>query len=261
MLRQPIMNTNLTISYLINLLNDHTSIKIDKKKYLIDSYPTVKFNFGLTYEHLLTSLLYGCKNIQEEITNQSLEISINSEKIRYYKNEICKFIKNSTIDLGKQKKYISYINSINHLNTPTNESILVLTYYFGINLIIYNSESQIIKCYYYEDRLDKDQPFVLIKETKDINSPNFYYEIVFSQNKYIFDINHPIIIEILNSDIFIVGLEPNKKLEYQEILKEIKLTPIEEKKPIKLKLLSRKIIKLIEEFNTLNFDLNINNIK
>ena len=31
---------------------------------------------------------------------------------------------------------------------------------------------------------------VLIKETKDINSPNFYYELIFSQNKYIFDINH-----------------------------------------------------------------------
>ena len=38
------------------------------KKYLIDSYPTVNFKFGLTYDNLLTSLLYGCKNIQEEIT-------------------------------------------------------------------------------------------------------------------------------------------------------------------------------------------------
>jgi hypothetical protein len=258
MLSQTIDN-NLTITYLIQLLNDQTNIKIDKKKYLIDSYPTVNFKFGLTYDNLLTSLLYGCKNIQEEITNQSFEISISLDKIKYYKNEICKFIKESKIiDIGKQKKYISYINSINNLNTPTNESILLLTYYFGINLIIYNSESQIIKCYYYEDKLIKEQPFILIKETKDTNSPNFYYELVFSQKIYIFSFYHPIIIEIFNSNIFIIGLEHSKKLEYknnQSNQSNLEFISIIEDTPIKLKLVSKKILKKIEEFKKMNFDL------
>ena len=247
------MDNNLSILYLIELLNEQTSIKIDKKKYLIDSYPTVKFKFGLTYDNLLISLLYACKNIQEEIINTSLDVSISDEKIKYYKNDICKFIKNSTIELGKQKKYISYINSINNLNNPTNESILILTYYFGINLIIYNNESQIIKCYYYENKLIKEQPFILIKETKDINSPNFYYELIFSQNKYIFDINHPIIIELLNLNIFIIGLEQNKKLEYQDNKTNLKLVQITEDNPIKIKLIPRAMLKKLDELKNHEF--------
>ena len=59
-------------------------------------------------------------------------------------------------------------------------------------------------------------PFIIIKETKDQNSPNQYYEILFSQNQYIFNFLHPIINELLQS-AFIIGLEQNKRLEYLPI--------------------------------------------
>jgi hypothetical protein len=257
-----IQNTNLTIKYLINLLNDHTDLKIDKKKYFIDSYPVLKIGNIISYDNLLTALLFSCKNIQHEISNQTLEISINPHIIKSYKLKIDEFIRNSSIDQSKQKKYINYIHNITNNQTiqiPPNDSILVLSYYFGINLIIYNTDSQIVKCYYYDDKLDRELPFILIKETKNNDSPNLYYELVFSQNKYIFDYSHPIIIELL-PNAFIVGLEHNKKLEYVEIQKVsdvLNITDdfekIDMEKTIKLKLIPNKILRLIDELNTTNF--------
>ena len=262
-----IQNTNLTIKYLIDLLNDHTDLKINKKKYFIDSYPVLKISNIISYDNLLTALLFSCKNIQHEISNQTLEISINTETIKFYKLKLDEFIRNSSIDQSKQKKYISYIQNISNLSNihnhsmviPPNDSILVLTYYFGINLMIYNTDSQTIKCYYYDDKLDKELPFVLIKEKKDNNSPNLYYELVFSQNKYIFDYSHPIIIELL-PDAFIVGLEHNKKLDYVENIKVsnvLKITDylekIDNERIIKLKLIPNIILKFIDELNVTNF--------
>jgi hypothetical protein len=268
---------NLTIKYLIDLLNDHTNLKIDRHQLLIDSYPTLKIESIISYDNLLTTLLIAYKNIKYEINNLTLKISISNEILKTHKQSIQKFIYDSTIDQSKKKKYIGFITNQNGSTIyPTNESILVLTYYFGINLMIYNTESQTIKCYYWDNNLDKEQPFIIIKETKDTNSPNLYYELVFSQNKFMFDFNHPIIIELIGRAFF-VGLEQNKKLEYIESNKisDIMISNLDESnltesnltesnltesnltesnsKIIKLNLIPKRIIKIIDELQTSNF--------
>ena len=254
-------NTHLTIKYLIDLLNDHTNLKINKKIYLIDSYPTSKIG-NISFDNLLIALLFSFKNINYLVDNSNFQILIESNTLNSTKLELDKFTRNSTFEISKQKKLINYIQSSIKSDIPlipTNDSIILLTYYFGINLFLYNSESQTIKCFYYDDKLDRELPFIIIKETKDLNSPNLYYELVFSQNKYIFDFSHPIINELINNAI-IIGLEQNKKLEYLEQLKgsendngfeEI----INNNKSIRLKLIPTSILKLIHITNTMNFKL------
>ena len=44
----------LTIKYLINLLNNNVKLKVNRHKYLIDSYPTLKINSTISYYNLLT---------------------------------------------------------------------------------------------------------------------------------------------------------------------------------------------------------------
>jgi len=257
-------NTNLTIKYLIDLLNDHTNLKINKKIYLIDSYPTSKIG-NISFDNLLTALLFSCKNINYLVDNNNFQIIIDSNILNSTKVELDKFIRNSTFEVSKQKKLINYIQSSIKSDIsliPTNDSIILLTYYFGINLFLYSSESQIIKCFYYDDKLDRELPFIIIKETKDLNSPNQYYELVFSQNKYIFDYSHAIINELIEN-AFIVGLEQNKQLEYLEqskvsdVYKDFnddleEVTNNEE--CIQLKLIPTRILKIIHEINTMNFE-------
>ncbi len=213
-------NNILTIKYLIDFLNDHAQIKIDKKQYLIDSYPILKIDGLITYTNLLTSLLISQKNAQYEINNTTFKVSVGEDLISQTLVSIDKYIRTYISDDTKRKKYINYISSLNSSEPtePTNESILVLTHYFGINLLLYNSQTQIIKCYYYDNYLDRSKPFVVVKLSKEENSPNMFYELVFSQNKLSFDHSHPIIMELI-SNAFIVGLEQNKKLEYLENLK------------------------------------------
>ncbi len=244
----------LSIKYLINLLNDHKDIQVDRNQYFVDSYPTLKIESNISYNNLLTCLLIAYKNVSYNINSLTYKISINDDVIKEYKQIIQKYIIESSFDQTKKKKYIA-----NHLNQnddkPTNDSILVLTNYFGINLLIYSSDSQIIKCYYYDNYMDRDQPFIILKETKDNNSPELYYEIVFSQNKFIFEYSHPIVIELLPKSI-IIGLEPNKQLEYLEQNIDAFNDQIINKNPeiIKLKMIPSRILKLLQEYQTMNFN-------
>ena len=263
----------LTIKYLIDFLNEKKDIKIDKKKYIIDSYSSLKINSNITYDNLLTILLISCKNSKYTV-DDNFRISCSNDDVKKVKQDIYDYVFNSSIEPAKKKKYTTFITSSFGTDNlyPTNESILILTYFFCINLMIYNTESQISKCYYYDEHLDKELPFVIIKETKDTNTSNMYYELIFSQDKFIFDIKHPIIIELIN-DAFIIGLEPNKKLEYlqssvdnfdnfedanQDNLENLeKLSGdkyfsemVESEKPIiRLKMIPEKILKFLEEFN------------
>lgn len=249
-------NKTLTINYLINLLNNHTELKIERHKYLIDSYPILKIN-NTSYYNLVITLLIACKNIKYTIDNTTLKISLSNNIIDGYFKNIEEFIKNFSIDITKKKKYINYLLTQNRqeISTyPINESILILTQYFGINLIIYNSESQIIKLYYYDNLININLPFIIIKETKEINTTNVYYELVFSQNKYTFDNTHPLIIELIKNSI-VIGFEQNKKLEYLE-LNNISNDLIEIKpKIITLIDMPKKYLKLIKEFKQNNIHL------
>jgi hypothetical protein len=248
----------LTVKYLINLLNNNTVIKIIRHKYLIDSYPTLKINSLISYYNLLVTLLIAYKNTNYTIDNTTLEISLDvSILIEYFKN-IEEFIKNSSIDQNRKKKYINYIHSQINQSTstyPTNDSILILCYYFGINLIIYNNETQTIKFFYYDNQVNVKLPFILIKETKNNQTSNLYYELIFSQNKFIFENNHPLIIELI-PNAFVIGFEQNKKLEYLElnniadILEQIKDPIIK----YKLKTIPTKYNQLIKEFQNLNIE-------
>ena len=244
-------NTNtLSINYLINLLNNHIEVKIERHQLLIDSFPTLKINSNTSYYNLLLTLLIVCKNTEYIIDNTSFKISLSNNIIDEYFKNIEKFIRNSSIDVYKKKKYINYLLTQNRQDSstyPTNESILILTHYFGINLIIYNTETQIIKLYYYDNLINTKFPFVIIKETKELNTTNIYYEFVRIQNQYTFDNTHPLIIELIPKSI-VVGFEQNKKLEYVELnnisedLTEIKI------KTIILIDIPSKYLKLINKF-------------
>ena len=247
----------LTIKYLINLLNNNTVLKVVRHKYLIDSYPTLKINSLITYSNLLMTLLIAYKNINYTINNTTLEISVDNSILLEYLHSIEKFLINSSIEQNRKKKYINYIHSqsTQSLSTnPTNDSILILCNYFGINLLIYNNETQTIKFFYYDNQVNIKLPYIIVKETKNTLSSNLFYELVFSQNKFIFDNNHPLVMELVPL-AFIIGFEQNKKLEYLELsnIYDI-LTEIEEPTIIyKLNSLSakhNKIIKSMQNFNS-----------
>jgi hypothetical protein len=244
----------LTIKYIIDLLNVQNELKIERKKYLIDLYPTLKINYNITYYNLLSALLIACKNTNYKIDNTTLKISLLNDIEEYFKI-IEEFIRTSSIDTYKKKKYIQYL-SMNNKDTsiqPTNDIILILTHYFGINLIIYNTETQIIKLYYYDNLINTKLPYIILKETKELNTIKYYYEIIFSQNKYIFDNTHPLIIELIHKAI-IVGFEQNKKLELIELrninedLTEIQINTIV------LTNMPSKYIKLIKENQNKNIE-------
>lgn len=252
-------NQQLSIRYLIDILNTSTQLNVNKRKYLIDSYPILKLNSNLNYYNLLCALLIASKNINYKIDNMTFKISINEQIISDHFIHIDSFIRTSSIDPTHKKKYINYINTHNNIlddTIPTNDSILLLTLYFGINLLIYNTQTQTIKYYYYDNIVNINLPYIIIKESKEQQTININYELIFSQNKFIFEHNHPIIAELIK-DAFIVGLEPNKKLEYEELnnvktlLTEIKHT----NSPIILNILPNKYEKLIIKFQNSNLKL------
>jgi len=249
----------LTIKYLINLLNNNTVLKVVRHKYLIDSYPTLKINSLITYSNLLMTLLIAYKNTNYTIDNTTLEISVDNSILLEYLHNIEEFIKCSSIEQNKKKKYINYIHSqsTQSLSTnPTNDSILILCSYFGINLLVYNNETQTIKFFYYDNQVNIKLSYIIVKETKDTLSSNLFYELVFSQNKFIFDNNHPLVMELVPL-AFIIGFEQNKKLEYLELnnINE-QLTEISNRyiSQVKLKVYPSKYIKLIKEFQNTNFE-------
>jgi len=265
-------NNGLTIKYLINLLNDQTDLKINKQKYFIDSYPTLKIGTHITCDTLLSSLLIAYKNIQYNVDDVNYRINVDTDILKNEKSLIQKTLFDSNIELGKKRKLIGLFNN---LTTPTNEFILVLTLHFGINVLLYQTETQTTKCFYWDNCLDRDLPFVVIKETKESDSPNYYYELVFSQNKFIFEFTHPVITELMPIS-FIIGLEHNKQLEYLKCDKvaDIILDNINEEnmdtlseenysdnvsifseKKIKLKMIPLETLKLIDELQTMNFDI------
>jgi hypothetical protein len=261
----------LTIKYLIKLLNDHTNIIIEKKTYIVDSFQVLKLNSIVSYDSLLFALLIAYKNIKYKI-NDDFKIYVDQDVVKNEKVNIQKKLFESSIDIGKKKKEINFIiNQSNNNAQATNESILMLSFYFGINIILYSSESKTIKCFYYDNLMDRNQPFVIIKETKFSDSPDLYYEIICSQNKFIFEFTDPMIMELV-PNAFIVGLEQNKKLEY---LEDSKISEIYEDQNIqddkyiklsfddivndrttnvKLKLIPTHVINIIDDLRTMNFD-------
>ena len=92
----------LTIKYIIDLLNVQNELKIERKKYLIDLYPTLKINYNITYSNLLSALLIACKNTNYKIDNTTLKISLSNDIEEYFKI-IEEFIRTSSIDTYKKK--------------------------------------------------------------------------------------------------------------------------------------------------------------
>jgi len=249
-------SSNLTIKYLIDLLNDKQLIRIDRRKYLIDTFPTLKIGEQISYNNLLYLIMIAYKNIKYKIDEDTLKIIIDDVVIKTEKQNIQKTIYDSSIESSKKKKFINHIISqTNKEEQASNENILILTYYFGVNLIIYNSVSQIIKCYYYDNFLDKEQPFIVIKETKDKNSSHTFYELVYLQNKYVFEHNDPLIKELM-ANTFIVGLEQNKRLEYlvtNKVSEEYTNIKQINMKIIKIRLVPTKSINMINKLRSTNY--------
>ena len=95
---------NLDINTLIDFLNDKETIKIEKKKILIDNYKTICFG-KKTYDNLIKCILY--------IKKQELDINIIKQHIQD---------KISNLNLNEKKKNLNFINNIN------NDNLLILLY-------------------------------------------------------------------------------------------------------------------------------------
>jgi hypothetical protein len=232
------MNNNLTIKYLINMLNEHLELNINRQIFLIDSYPSLKFNYDINSDILLYILLIAYKNIKYIIDPQTFKIIIDKEIIDKTKLDIIKYLSKSTNITIKKIREDNILSN----NIITNEIILIFTYYFSINLIIYNSQSQISKCYYYENILDRELPFIIIKEI------NNNYELLVLNDKYLFEFNHPIINELIN-DVYVVGFDKNKKLELSKDKLNIKQDLIDIKPIIKLPLVPMRILNFLKNYN------------
>ena len=114
-------SNGLTIKYLINLLNDQTSLKINRQQYLIDSFPTLKVKSNLTYDNILACLMIAYQNVSYNINETDLRIDIGFDLIKAEKNILKEKIRNSAFDPAKKKKYIDAIST---LVNPTNERCL-----------------------------------------------------------------------------------------------------------------------------------------
>jgi hypothetical protein len=254
-------SNELSVDFLINLLNNRVNLQINRLKFLIDSFPTLKLTFGLTYDNLLSALAIAYNKTPYVVNETDFRISISEDALKSYKQNIIKFLFDSGIDQNKKKKYIGFIQTSNQNVSITNENILVLTYFFGINLIVYNNMSQTTKLYYWSNYFDDDVPFIICKEMSDTNSPNKYFEIVFVKDTFMFNYSHPIITELMPT-AFIVGLEHNKKLEYSSNTNPIsQISNIDScdiatnntKPTIKLKLIKLSTLEFINNLFSTNF--------
>ena len=117
-----------------------------------------------------------------------------NETIDNLKNKLIIFINKY---ISQDKKYI-YIDNINFI---TIENILLLTYFYNINIIIHNSISKINKLYYYNSYFNKELPLIIIKQ-------NNTFELVLNNNLYYFYFDNPLISNLLNNII----IADNKKL-------------------------------------------------
>lgn len=227
--------SRLTIKYLIDLLNDHQVDNRCDYKLIVDTYQSLVFGNSISFDNMIKMLMVACEDCDNNIT----DVQLKNEK-QNIRNKIF----NSPIEISRKKKYISLIESNSNtqiLADINNELIILLTYYFDINLIIYNPYTKLSKCFYFDNFLDKDLPFIIIKEMKALVTTKSYHELVTNQKKYTFSYIDPIIDELIKKS-FIIGLDHGKQLQYLNT----NITFIEKKNirpTIKLKLLPLKFYK------------------
>jgi len=203
----------LTIKYIIDLFNDHIVLDTKRKSLYVDSYQTINIGTIVNFNNLLITLLKATKDIKLKIIEDVIftyDLSILEQEVK----KIINMIYNLNIDITKKKKIISFItnktNDMSIYEYIPNEIILILCYHFSTNIFIYNFDAQTSKCYYYDDKYDKDiQNIIIIEKKKTINS---CYELIVDNNKYMFEYKHPVIQQLIQS-AFIVGFEQNKTFE------------------------------------------------
>lgn len=236
-----INDNKLTINTLIKLLNKEENLCIERKKYIIDTYPSIKFNYELDIDIIIYILIIGYNNIKYSIDNTTYKILIDYKLVKETKDKIIEIIKYISVEFSIKKKIISILLHNEKINQNIlNETFLIFSVYFNINIIVYNVNSQISKCYYYDNYLDIDLPFIILKE-------NSYYELVYIDNKTTFDYNHQIIKDLIE-EIYIIGFEKNKKLKYLNKMNiEYHIQKLPNKPFIRLPILSNKIYNFIKE--------------
>lgn len=222
------MNNQLTLTYLISYILEEDKISIEKKKYLIESYPSLRLNYPINFDIFILIILIATKKYEYNFSDD-YNVIINNDIINKTKENILDYIKNiNNLLINKQK-----IESLIKTNTLNSNVILILSKYYNINILIFNLNSKITKCFYYDDYCNTNNPFIVIRESNIL-------ELLLLNNKYLFNYSHPIIVEI--SDVIYTPHFNNLKKEFK-----IKNDKIE------IKLLSLKIIKFINKLKTRKF--------
>lgn len=131
-----------------------------------------------------------------------------------YNDFILNFLQLTNINRNINRKKL--INIIKH-DIINNEVILLISGIFECNIWIYYEENNMFKLYYLEESFNKNKKNIIISFSKIKDSIEYGYQMCYIDNIKLFDYNHEVIQNFcINYLIIPIGLEENKKLEYNE---------------------------------------------
>jgi len=125
-------------------------------------------------------------------------------------DDIINLIQETQLLINKSK-IISLIKN----NELTQDIILVLAYFFDINIIIH--ENNILKIYYFSEKFNKYRNTIVYKVEQDPTDGTEYYKLLINNDKYIYNCFNKNLMSILEREYIIpIGFIPNKVFKFNE---------------------------------------------
>jgi hypothetical protein len=183
------------------LRNKRNKIVFEKKEYFWDTWKTTSFPQEPLINNILSCILFAnSSNFDLKYDTNGL---ISDEQLEEVKNLL--LAKNLQQNTWSKKKIFECIN----INNVTNDFFLFLCQEFYVNIFICSELG--VKMYYLDEEFDIHIPTIVLKSNTDDITKQIYYQLIYLDNKLI---NQDKLMLFLNySDIFIIGLDKNKKLK------------------------------------------------
>ena len=183
------------------LRNKRNKIVFEKKEYFWDTWKITSFPQEPLINNILSCILFAnSSNFDLKYDTNGL---ISDEQLEEVKNLL--LAKNLQQNTWSKKKIFECIN----INNVTNDFFLFLCQDFYVNIFICSELG--IKMYYLDEEFDIHIPTIVLKSNTDDITKQIYYQLIYLDNKLI---KQDELMLFLNySDIFIIGLDKNKKLK------------------------------------------------